>query len=136
MAATATLPFGKHARANHMLCAKNAKTKGILMNVNCSHCGRGFKAQRSTAKYCSGKCRANAALVSKRRAPALTLAVDPDPVDPRAIYAAIAMDPTASASARIQAAKALAATQKAPQNSGFNLNARAARILAAGRRLN
>jgi len=106
------------------------------MDVNCLHCGRGFKARRSTAKYCSGKCRSNASIAVKRRAVTVDIVtVDPDTVDPRAIYAAIAMDPTASASARIQAAKALQAAQKTP-SAGFDVNARAAQILAAGRRLN
>ena len=28
------------------------------MTSRCQHCKRPFEAQRSTAKYCSGKCRA------------------------------------------------------------------------------
>ncbi len=28
------------------------------MTIRCQNCGRPFEAQKSTAKYCSGKCRA------------------------------------------------------------------------------
>ncbi len=28
------------------------------MTIRCQNCGRSFEAQKSTAKYCSGKCRA------------------------------------------------------------------------------
>jgi len=118
------------------------------MKKNCLHCGQIFLAKRRSAKFCSGRCRSSAgtrraAMPSVIRSKAsidallnvLPAPVDPDTVDPRAIFAEIASDPTASPSARIQAAKALQATQKAP-SAGFDVNARAAQILAAGRRLN
>ncbi len=37
------------------------------MTIRCQNCGRPFEAQKSTAKYCSGKCRAEGSRKRRER---------------------------------------------------------------------
>jgi hypothetical protein len=63
------------------------------MSVTCASCGNEFQAQRSTSKFCSGKCRKRAADLRKRTGQVVQFAPKsqrPAPVDSdRALVASL-----------------------------------------------
>lgn len=62
------------------------------MKKNCATCGKAFEARRSTAKYCSGKCRVQAQRASGDAVAPVTALPDPDERGPGVLEAAAAAE--------------------------------------------